>query len=148
MKQYELTYLAPHELTEEAVKSLQDKVAGFIQAKNGTVTEFQKAYKRRLAYSVKNKDVAYVNTVVFSMDPNSMDALKKELKDEPLVLRSLLLTYKPFVEKPRRVRSKERQLEEKSQTAVEEKPARREKAKVELNDIEEKLEEILQDEKA
>jgi ribosomal protein S6 len=147
MKQYELTYLTPQELTEEEGKNLQDKLAGVITAKSGTVTEFQKAYKRRLAYPVQKRDVAYVNTVIFQLEPKDLETLNKELKEEAKILRSLTIIHKPSMRKePTRVRLRRvaAAAENAKKEETEKAPAKKEKPKAELKEIEEKLDEILQ----
>ena len=148
MKQYELTYLTPQELTEEKVKNLQEKLAGLIQAKSGKVAEFQKAYKRRLAYPIQKRDVAYVNTILFELEPKDLETLHKELKEETSILRSLTIIHKPSMRKePTRVRLR-RAAQAAGEAAKKEEsekiPARKEKPKAELKEIEEKLNEILQ----
>lgn len=150
MKQYELTYLTPQELTEEEVKNLQDKLASLIQEKKGSVIEFQKAYKRKLAYEIKKKDIAYVNTVIFQLETGDLESLKKSLKEEPRILRDLIVKYRPITQKEySRGRSKsksEAAPAEQKEEEGEEKPAKKENAKAELNKIEEKLDEILHNE--
>jgi ribosomal protein S6 len=147
MKQYECTYLTAPDATEEETKSLQDKLAASIQAKSGTVDEFQRAFKRRLAYPVNKHEIAYVNTLIFQMEAKDLEAFKKELKEEPKILRNLLLVYKPLTQKePTRLRTRLRKAQESAAAAEEEQKAKKEKPKAELNDIEEKLEEILHEE--
>lgn len=146
MKQYELTYLTAQDLSEEEVKNLQDKLAAAINAKKGTVTEFQKPYKKRLAYPVKKRDIAYVNTVIFGLEQKDLESFTKELKEEPRILRSLTTVYTPFT--PREPLRRKRVVEA-APTAPESEeekkaPVKKEKPKAELTEISEKLDEILQ----
>jgi small subunit ribosomal protein S6 len=145
MKKYELTYLSASDLTEEQVKNLQDKLAALITAKNGTVAEFQKAYKKRLAYPVKRKDTAFVNTVIYSLEPGLVEAFNKELKEEDRILRSLNIVYEPITMKEnsrsrRRASKKAAEEENKEEIKI---AAKKEKPKAELAEIGEKLDEIL-----
>ena len=144
IKKYELTYLAPPESTEEELKALQDKLTASIQDKKGTVVEYQKAFRKKLYYPVKKKDVAYVTTVIFEIDPEGLKTLEKELKENPLVLRSLTVQFRVIKPQPLRVRRRlpREVVEEKKE---EETPVvKKERTKAELNQIEEKLDEILQ----
>lgn len=145
MKKYELTFLTPQELKEEEVKILQEKLTALITKKNGTVAEFQKAFKKKLAYPVKKKQAAYVNTVIFDLDPKDLDMLKKEINDEPKILRSFFLIHKPITQRElsRRPTRIDIASKEKKKEGVEVAKPWREKPKAELNEIEEKLNEIL-----
>ncbi len=188
MKHYEYTYLTRPDMTEEEAKKLQDELAASIKAKGGTITDLPKAYKKRLAYRVKNQVAAYVNTILFQMEPAGLEAVKKETGGIAEILRGLLLSYDPekMKEKPRRERgvsgiaasaaaaaataeisataaetttvaeparpaeeiktgepAPETEKKEEKEEPKPAKPRRRLKAKAELADIEEKLDEIL-----
>ena len=149
MKQYELTYLTAQDLSEEDVKSLQEKLTAAIVAKNGVVTEFQKPYKKRLAYPVSKRDIAYVNTVIFGLEPKDLETFTNGLKEEPRILRSLTIVYAPFTPRTplRRKRSTETvpaETPEEETKEVKKPAAKKEKPKAELAEIAEKLDEILQ----
>jgi len=147
MKQYELTYLTAQDLAEEEVKSLQDKLAAAIKATNGTVTEFQKPYKKRLAYPIKKREIAYVNTVIFGLEPKDLENFTNGLKEEARILRSLTIVYAPFTPRTplRRKRVVETAPAPASEIAEETKKTtvKKERPKAELNEIAEKLDEIL-----
>jgi ribosomal protein S6 len=165
MKHYELVYLTRQEMTEEEAKKLQEKLADFIKSKQGTITEIQKAYKKKLAYPVKKQEAAYVCSVKFQISGQDLLILKEEVRKDNQILRSLIVAYIPVIprqpliaEQKTEARPEQeagqtppddsgKQIEEKP-AAQEEKPAeksraRREKIKADLNEIGEKLDEIL-----
>jgi ribosomal protein S6 len=170
MKYYELTYLTSQDMSEEAAKQLLDKFAAMIVSGQGIVVDSQKAYKKRLAYPVKKQQMALVNSIRFQMESAPVVAFNDEIKKDALVLRSLIVTYvpqpirqmrEPIIQAPVAEQSAAKEpvavataeakieaVEEKREVEIKapEKPkARREKAKADLKEIGEKLDEILND---
>ena len=169
MKHYELTYLTLQDMTEEAAKQLSDKFAASIVAKQGTVIDTAKAYKKRLAYPVKKQEVAFVNSMRFQIETQPLLAFNDEVKKDSLILRSLIITYipqpiRPVLQRPveeiqvqaqPEVKTQEpqpataepevKQEVKKEEVKTPEKPKRREKPKANLKEIGEKLDDILND---
>ncbi len=165
MKHYEYTYLTRQDISEEDAKKIQDDLTAFLQEKKGGIVDLLKSYKKRLAYPIKKQIIAYVNTILFRADPETAAELKKEADGIDRILRGLLVAYDPEKLKrgPRRERTRsiDRPVEEKTTADKEiparsqetEKPVKKEpqqesalpqkKAKAELRDIEQKLDEIL-----
>jgi len=133
MKYYELTYLISPDLSEEEIRTLQEKINALIQAEGGVLSEVNSPVRKTLAYPVKKKWTTYLNTLSFQLDPERLESLKKKLKAESEILRYLILT------KPR---TKEILVRGKKLPPI--RPRKRViKPKVELKEIEKKLEEIL-----
>ena len=95
VKNYEYTYLTRQEMTEEAAMALQEKIAQLITAKEGTVVDTPRSYKKRLAYRIKKQDVAFVNTIMFTMDAGKLATFKKETDEMSEILRGLIVSYDP-----------------------------------------------------
>jgi small subunit ribosomal protein S6 len=133
MKTYELTYLISSELSEEEAKEFQGKVISLIQAEGGVLTTRNSLLRKKLAYPIKKQTQAYLAVLNFQLNPEGLTNLEKKLKLENQILRYLILTKKPLkvVAKAPRVPS------------LPEKPKVAPKKKVELKEIEKKLEEIL-----
>jgi len=106
MKHYEFTYLTRQDMPEDEAKKLQDKLVALIAAKNGTITDLPKAYKKRLAYRVKKQDAAYVNTILFQTEPAFAVGFKKDTDTIAEILRGLVIWYDPekLKREPRRER--------------------------------------------
>ena len=132
MKIYELTYLISSDLSEEEAGHLYGEIISLIQEEGGISVKEESPFKKKLAYAVKKQFQAYLSTVSFQLMPEKLSALEKKIKTKDKILRYLLLT-KPPVKKMKFARI--------SKKARIEKPTK--EKKVELKEIEKKLEEIL-----
>jgi ribosomal protein S6 len=127
MKYYELTYLISPDLSEREALDFQEKIISLIQEGGGALGEVKEPVKKKMAY---------LATLNFHLEPEKLESLEKKLKAEGQILRHMILT------KPKQV--KETHLLGKKPAA--QKPAKKTpkpEAKVELKEIEKKLEEIL-----
>ncbi len=141
MKLYELTYLLPLDLPETEVKSLQEKINSFIIEDQGTLDRIEDIVKKRLGEQKSNQTAAQMGTLNFYINPEKLQSLEKKLKNEGQIVRYMILHKKPRkAEAARRIRR------------VTEKPAQEGRGslneierpkKVEIKEIEKKLEEIL-----
>jgi len=130
MRFYELTYLISPELSEEELKSLQEKINSLIQKEGGVLNEVNLPEKKDLSYPIKKNKTAYLTNLNFHFSSEKLENLEKKLKAEKKILRYLILVKpvpKVMVRGPIRPR----------------KFIKPSKAKVELKEIEKKLEEIL-----
>jgi len=140
MKYYELTYFLALKLTEDEVKKFSEEINSFIQEKRGIV---EKDYlktgviKKRLPSPIKGEADAYLNTVTFHLPVEEIEALKTKLSSEQQILRYIILNKKPL----KRVKTP-KTLPKISRIEKEAKPAPK---KVDLKEIEKKLEEILEE---
>ena len=132
MKNYELTCLISPDLSEEELKSFREKINSFIQEEGGTLTEINSPIKKRLAGPIKHRNQAYLTTLNFQLEPEKLANIEKKLKSENQILRYLIL-IKP---RPKEILVRGKKLPTP-------KPRKILKPKVELREIEKKLEEIL-----
>lgn len=128
MKSYEITYLISPDLSEEEAKTLQDKIISFLQAEEGILAEMNKAERKILSFPIKKKSSAFLSTGNFQLSPEKLEGFEKKLKEEVNILRYLILSKKS----PKKI-----------ETSLKRPRKRMTKPKVELKEIEEKLEEIL-----
>lgn len=137
MKYYQLNYLISPALTEEEAKDVQEKITSFIQNAggilDGSYSDFPK--KRRLAYPIKKQDAAYIISLNFRSKPDFLEKLQRELKEKIQIIHSLLVIKKIIKEIPRMRRFPP--ISSKIQTD------RIKSDKVEIKEIDQKLEEIL-----
>jgi len=133
---YELTYLIPPNLAEEEIKALQEKIVSQIQEIGGILNEISRTIKKSLAYSIKKNTSAFLASLSFQLPPEKLVFLHKRLKSESNILRYLILG-KPAQVLPGKI------LAGKKVQEVTIKPKKLAKPKVELKEIEKKLEEIL-----
>jgi len=130
MKLYELTYLISPNLSEEQLKIFQEKINFLIQQEQGILGRIINITKKRLAYPIRKNIQAYLSTLSFQLNPENLASLEKKLKAE-----NYLLRYTIFAQKPKKI------IEIFKKPLV---PTQKiSKPKVELKEIEKKLEEIL-----
>ncbi|MBL7150048.1 MAG: 30S ribosomal protein S6 [Candidatus Pacebacteria bacterium] len=145
MKLYELTLILTPDLSEEEMALSQKKIQSLIQEEDGILTDSKNPLKRKLGYPIKNKEEAFLSTLNFNLAPEKLGGLEKKLRSENQILRYLILT------KPRPkispVEGKKMPVSPKilpSETYKDKKIVKPSKEKkVELKEIEKKLEEML-----
>jgi len=143
MKTYELTYLISPELSLEEAQGLISKIEPILQKEEGVLIENKVQKTIRLGYEIKNRRQAHLAVLVFQINPEKIRSLQKNLKEIPEILRFLISIVKP-VKVKKEVPKKQIQKETSKETpeVTRKRPALKEK-KVELTEIEKKLEEIL-----
>jgi len=127
MKTYEFTYIINPDISREDLNSLQDIIKSFIKEEGGSIVRINSPLKRILAYPIKKNKEAFLADLTFDLDPDKLAGLEKKIKAEKRIIRYLLL--------------KKKLLKKKLKVRALRKP--QPKAKVELKEIEKKLEEIL-----
>lgn len=146
MKKYELNYLISPEFSEEEAKEFQNKIASFFQEEEGVLNEEGSLIRIKLAYPIKKQTQAYLAVLSFQLKPEKLSNLEKKLKEENQILRYLLLIKKEIEIKPGISRIPP--ISRKSRKAAPKKTtAHPSEKKVELKEIEKKLEEILNEPK-
>lgn len=129
MKLYELNYLILTDLSEKELKGCQEKISSLIQEEGGILIDKEKRLVRKtLAYPIKKRGTAFLATLSFQILPERLESLEKKLKSESNILRYQIFTKK---------------LPKKIRVVPIGKPKNIIKPKVELKEIEKKLEEIL-----
>jgi len=138
MKLYELTYLISFDLPEQEVKSLQEKIHTYIVENQGTLDKIEDIVKKRLGNPIKKQTAAYLANLIFYFNPEKIKDLEVKLKAEIQILHYIILTkeLKKIAKVPRRMRPQITTSEEIIRTSKKPK-------KVEIKEIEKKLEEIL-----
>ena len=139
MKYYELTYLLPFNTNEEEIKNTSEKIASFIQGNNGILENNylgKRVNKRWLGHSIKKTREAFLATINFYLSPEKINNLKINIGSEKQILRYFLLTKtEPGKIKDLGIPARTRENRKEDKIPQE---------KVDLKDIEKKLEEILE----
>jgi len=135
MKNYELTYLIPSDLTEKDLKETAEKIKNFIQEENGILIKTREFEKRKLGYPINKREEVFLSSLEFSFEPEKLKNLNKKLKSNSQILRYMILTKKVLKEMPiKKITEQNKPL------------ARRPKdRKAELKEIDKKIEEILKE---
>jgi len=136
MKNYELTCLISPDVSEQGLSDLEQKIVSLIQERKGVLNESKKSIKTNLAYPLKGKKAAWINVIDFHLDPDQIPELNEKLKSIPDILRYLVSIKISF----KAARFPSTAL---SKPKIAKKIKKAKPSKVELKEIEEKLEEIL-----
>ncbi len=147
MKTYELNYLIPTEtLTEEADK-IKAEISDLIQKEGGKVIKSETTPKT-LAYQIKNHNSALWTILEFLLNPEKLSILEEKLKKEEKIFRYLLITKKPQkAETSKKTRRSLISQQEEMIGVLEKKKesVKKSEKKIELKDIDEKIEEMLKE---
>jgi len=127
MKYYELTYLISLELSNEEINSIQEKIKTLIQNGGGVLSEVNPTIKKGM--------LAYLATLNFQLSPEKLESLEKKLRPEGQILRYIILARRAL--RPSGPEAKK--VSPRLPKVIKPKS----KPKVELKEIEKKLEEIL-----
>lgn len=122
MRHYELTCLIPSQLSSAELNSFQEKVISFLQEEKGILVKTDSLTK-------KGGDLRLL-IFNFQLNPDQIEGFEKKLKAEKQIIRYLLITKELL--KAAEISKKSPRFLKKIQ-----------KPKVELKEIEKKLEEIL-----
>lgn len=134
MKTYELTSLINPELTKEQINELFLKIDSILNENGGILVENKKQGIVDLEYKIKNKKKSFLSVIKFQMEPEKQKIFRQKLKEIPEILRSAVFSFQPA------------QLGKKA-FKIEKRPTKPIKVlkqkKVELKDIEQKLDQLL-----
>ena len=151
MTLYELFYLISPDISEDEMKKISDKILDSIKQEKGEIKKTREPLVKKLGYPIKKQISAYMLSFDFNLEKEKLSVIKEKLSQESKILR-----YDISVKKIRRKEEKipRRKLLFKEtaktepfkdeKTKIAEKPRIKKEGKVELNEIEKKLEEILE----
>jgi small subunit ribosomal protein S6 len=125
MRYYQLAYLLSPELKKEEIEKIQKDLTSFFE-KEGVLDKVEEPLKRTLFYPIKKKTEAFLGAIYFYLESEMIKELEKKLRGEEKILRYLIVSEKA----PKKIK-------------VEKKIAK--PKKVELKEIEKKIEEILKE---
>jgi len=125
IRYYQLAYLLSPELKKEEIEKVQKDLTSFFE-KEGVLDKVEEPLKRTLFYPIKKKTEAFLGAIYFYLEPEKIKELEKKLKGEEKILRYLIVSEKA----PKKIK-------------IEKKIKKPEK--VELEEIEKKIEEILKE---
>lgn len=142
MKNYEIDIIVSPDLSEEEAKLTKEKVSSFILEAGGTLTEAKDPLRTRTGYAIAKKREAYLVEFSFTLEPEKLKDLQTRIKEEKQILRFMVLNKKIEKEPPAERRPRPILTESAAEEEAPRETVKNEK-KVELEEIEEKLEEIL-----
>jgi ribosomal protein S6 len=132
MKNYELTYLLSPTISDEEQKKTSEEISALIQNNGGVLKEGGLPIKRILPKTINRHKEILSTSISFYIDPVKIQEIESKIKEIKTILRSIIVVKKIHTApKPIRKRIK-----------TEEDPQK----KVDLKDIENKINEILKEE--
>lgn len=145
MKTYELTYIIASNTSLDEADAKTKEIESFIQSKEGVILKLEKTGIKSLSYPIKKQSSGYFITLEFQIAENNIKELKERLEKDQKILRHFILVKQPTkVLKERRRRPspeiKPVRNDYPQDVAGEEK---KKTEKVEMEEIEKKLDEIL-----
>ena len=156
---YEILFILPNKFTEDEAKKVMEKVGQVITTNGGQITYNEFWGKKKLAYEIKHNAYGYYGLFEFDLEGNLLAVVDKNLRLSTDVLRHQIVVKKvksaEEIARAEAIRAKidskktatEKQQEEKEKkSSTDETPAKAPKAKdkrVDLKDLDEKLEGIL-----
>ena len=157
MKKYELLLVLPGTLDEKEAGKQIEEIKESV-AVNSKDLELNNLGKVRLAYPIKQIRYGYYYTLVFNAEPEEVKVISEKLRLRADVLRSMISHFNTNVTAAKKIvyntnevgvttmMEKGEQQEEPVSVKVEKQPAAAPAAKVDLEAINEKLNEILDNE--
>ncbi|MDD5340876.1 MAG: 30S ribosomal protein S6 [Patescibacteria group bacterium] len=156
IEHYEILYILPMSYTTEEVKPITQKVAELIKTNGGTIAKEQDLDKQKFAYPIKNQSHGYYFVYEFDLPTDKLAALNRILQLTSEVLRFIVVKkqIKSAEQIKEAARIQEKIAKKKEKAMVEEakvekvsKEKEKEKTKISLEDLDKKLDEILDDTK-
>jgi small subunit ribosomal protein S6 len=89
MKSYEGTFIFRPGLDDAALEEEMGRVEELIKAEGGTVREWDKWGKRRLAYEIKGEQDGYYAFLTFEADPAAIERLVEAYRLREGILRNM-----------------------------------------------------------
>ncbi|PKO22242.1 MAG: 30S ribosomal protein S6 [Chloroflexi bacterium HGW-Chloroflexi-1] len=91
MRNYELIVIAVPQLDDESVASLNQRVAGWITAGNGSVTGTDVWGRRQLMYAIRKHSEGIYVKYDFQLPPSAVRELDRSLRLEEQIIRHLVV---------------------------------------------------------
>lgn len=156
MKTYELTYIISSQVNSAEIDIILKNIESFIQEQEGIILSPQsgipfagkseKTSAKTLAYPIKKQSSGYFITLEFQALEDKIKEIKSKIEKDNKILRHFIIVKKPIKEmKERRIRKPlfmQNKIEKPSFANPSENRGKKSEGKVELEEIEKKLDEI------
>jgi len=152
LQHYELTFIIPGNLPEDQHPAVIEKVNSLLGQYQAQIVSQEDLGKRKFAYPIKHLRHGFYRTITLNLEPAKLKEIEKELKLDQNILRFLIIKTHETTEKEiaaqkevkaKRVKEKIAQASKQKEDQKEEKTK---KQKVSLEDLDKKLDELLDDE--
>lgn len=124
MKNYELIYIISPKLTEIELREVSEKIKSFLQEESALLSGHEEQLKKR--------GQGFLSSIDFSINPSSLKNLEKKLRAENRIIKYIIISQKAAKKEPEKKEEPIRHLN-------------KEYKKVELKEIDKKIDEILKE---
>lgn len=149
MKHYEILYILAPDLSEEPHAKIVALVEDHIKNEGGKIAKAEILGKKKLAYAIKKASLGSYCLFEFDLEPAKLYSLEQKLRLMTEILRFLITVKDPTKERPKTVILKPKAVEAPAPRIFKKEPTKekpREKLqKVSIEELDKKLDEILQD---
>ena len=149
MKPYELTYIIASQEKAEDAENLKKDLEVFVQEKGGVILKSEKTAPQTLAYPIRKNSSGYFCTLEFQIEEGKIKEIKEKVQKDKRILRHFIIIKKPIKQMKERRTRRTMQVPEfdikEPLDNINLKPGKEKTkaVKVELKDVEKKLDEIL-----
>jgi small subunit ribosomal protein S6 len=91
MRNYELTFIVPSDVTEDDLNGVVTQVQGWVEGVQGKVTKVDHWGRRRLAYNIAEYREGHYVLFNVELEPQTTTELERNLKLSDKVMRYLLV---------------------------------------------------------
>lgn len=151
---YEMLFIVPNKFTEEEALGILEKTKGIITDNGGQITYEEKWGKKKMAYPIDNNNHGYYYVVEFDSERSQVARMENLIKMSSDVLRHMIVSKKVESEEEKESKKKiaekiaaknleKKEEEEKEEAEEDVKEKKEEKKKVDLEDLDDKLDKIL-----
>ena len=146
---YELLFIVSNKYTEDEVKPIVENVNKIIKDNDGVITYSEKWGKKKLAYPIEHFNYGYYSLVEFDVDGQAVEKINRQLRMSNEILRHTIVAK--AVRTAEEIKAEKVKAKAIMKKAVKEKRKEKEepikeeaKPKVNLKDLDEKLDKILE----
>lgn len=149
---YEMLYIVSNQFTEDELKPIVEKVNKLIEDKGGKITYAEAWGKKKFAYPIKHFNHGYYSLVEFDLEGRIVQEINEIMRMDSEILRHNIVARKVrTVEEIKEEKKKSEEIalkkvEEKKEEEIKKVEEKKEtpKEKVNLKDLDEKLDKILE----
>jgi len=144
---YELAYIIPAKFSEDEVPKINHKITRLILDSGGQILNEESWGKKKLAYPIKQNKYGYYQIIKFALEPLALQKIEHQLKLDSSILRHMTIKvkYRTTTEKEKKRALRKKVEVKKIEEKKIEKPKVEKVKKISIEDLDEKLEEILKD---
>jgi small subunit ribosomal protein S6 len=144
---YELAYIIPAKFSEDEVPKINHKITRLILDSGGQILNDESWGKRKLAYPIKQNKYGYYQILKFALEPNFLQKIEHQLRLDSSILRYLTtkVKYRKTTEKEKKRAELKKVEVKKIEEKKIEKPKLEKVKKISIEDLDQKLDEILKD---